>query len=420
MHPESATRYGAGGMTRPGAADRVSMSECPVCARARQSGTSDPWRELVQPARRRGGAEAIADHLGFCARHAAALGGQRWPPGVAAAAAEAFGILAAMLDDRARFEERLVHMMFRARQGCAACTLERRRMPIEPAALVAAAGRLCLPHYLAAAAKSDERQLALLAAGALRSARSWHARLANGRSTRAALDWLAGAPAQPAMAAAAPSRIRSQCPVCGCAARALEKWLRLVSTGVRLGAELRALLPLCPVHIRMCVERCGPRAAREVARQATQAVAATLERGMAENERAVQRDREQASGLWYRRRGAAYVLGLRRRALRLPHCGACERVELACQQAQGEILDLVASRGGRDLLARKEDLCLRHFGGVYLLTPHGEPRAALAVRQRAALERAQAALAGGGAGDAWTVAASRLGAAVGYGTGRSR
>ena len=204
---------------------------------------------------------------------------------------------------------------------------------------------------------------------------------------------------------------RSQCPVCQSATRALQKWLELVSTGVGLGFDLGGLLPLCSEHIRMFAAYGGARAAREVVRQATETIATTLERGLAENERAVQRDIEESTSVWYRRRAASYVLGQRRRALRVPHCGACERVDMACQQAQGEILDLLDSRKGCDVLAGGGDLCLRHFGAVYIFAPHGEPRAALAARQRAALGRAQAALTSGGAGDAWAIAASQLGAA---------
>ncbi|MGE5668312.1 MAG: hypothetical protein ACM338_08960 [Betaproteobacteria bacterium] len=371
-------------------------AQCPVCARVSRDAASDPWRELADPAHRRTGAEAIVDHLGFCARHAVALGRDPWPAGLAAVAAEAFGMLAAMLDDRTRYEERLVHMMFHARQGCAACTVERRRAPIEPCELAVEAHGLCFPHYLAAAAKADERQLALLAAGALRSATAWRERLeADVAEDRAALAWLTGDTHGASVHSGLASEHEWQCPVCRAAARAQEKWLELVAQGAHLGAELRGLLPLCPLHVSMCLERVGAHAGREVARQATKVVAARLGRGLAENERAVQRDREQSTSVWYRRRAPSYVLGLRRRALRMPYCGACERVDLACQHAQGEVLDLVASRKGRDLLATRGELCLRHFGAVYMLCPHGEPRAALAARQHEALVRAQAALAAG-------------------------
>jgi hypothetical protein len=387
---------------------------CPLCAAAARDEAFSPWLELADPARRGAGAEAIADHLGFCARHAAALGGNRWTPGFAAVAGEALGILAAMLDDRPRYEERLVHMMFHARQGCAACTLERRRAPIEPSALAGAARRLCFAHYAAAAANSDEQQLARLAAGALESARAWRARLGDGPEedpahVQAALSWLAGEAYEAAMPRATASR--SQCPVCGAAARALEGWLERVSTGVRLGVALGRLLPLCPSHLRLCAARVEQGAAREVARQATQTIAAALERGLAENERAVQRDLAQSASLWYRRRAASYDLGLRRRALRTPRCGACERIELACHRAQGEVLDLLATRRGCDALAREGDLCLRHFAGVYMLCPHGEPRAALAARQKTVLGRARDALRAGSRGEGWKLATGLLGVA---------
>ena len=367
------------------------------------------WRELADPSRRKTSAEAVADHFGFCARHGAVLGAMRWPPGLASVVADGLGIVAAMLDDRPRYEERLLHIMFHARQTCAACSIERRRTPVNPADLADAA-RLCFAHYRAAAAIADERQLASLSAAALRAARSWSRRLADGEGERAALGalrWLAGEAFDAGAADLPSSQAGARCPVCLAAAHALEKWLDSVSTAMRLGLELHGLLPLCPMHIRMSATHVG---GRELARQATELIEARLARGLAANARAVQRDREQSSSVWYRRRAASYVLGQRRRALRLPHCGACERVDLASQKAQGEVLDLVASRRGRDMLARQGDLCLRHFGCVYMLCPHGEPRAVLAARQREALLRAQLALTRGGDG-AWTIATGLLGAA---------
>jgi hypothetical protein len=386
----------------------LARAGCPICMRVRRDAASDPWRELADPTHRRAGAEAIVDHLGLCARHAVALGRDPWPAGLTAVAAEAFGMLAAMLDDRARYEERLVHTIFHARQGCAACSVERRRAPIEPNGLVAELHGLCFPHYLAAAAKADERQLALLAAGALKSATAWRERLETDvAADRAALTWLAGEAPAKCVRIGALAESAWRCPVCCAAVSAEERWLELVAQGVRLGAELRGLLPLCPLHVNLCVEQADARVVREVARQAMDVIAASLERGLAENERAVQRDREQSTSVWYRRRAPSYVLGLRRRALRMPVCGACERVDLACQQAQGEVLDLVATCDGRDRLVARGELCLRHFGAVYVLSPHGEPRAALAARQRAALIRAQAALAHGAHG----AALNQLGAA---------
>ena len=166
-----------------------------------------------------------------------------------------------------------------------------------------------------------------------------------------------------------------------------------MSRGVKLGLELGGLLPLCPAHIGLHAARGEPGEAHEVVRQATATIASRLEHGLAENRRAVRLDREASSSVWYRSRAAPYVLGQRRRTLRMPPCGACERVDLACQRAQGEILDLLASRPGREVLARQADLCLRHFGAVYIVCPHGEPRTALAARQKAALVRARDALA---------------------------
>jgi hypothetical protein len=411
MHGEHALSYALPDAAAPGLVQvpRSRARDCPVCLQAARGRTADYWQDLAEPARRRVGAEAIVDHLGFCARHSVELRGVPCTPAFAAVAGEALGILAAMLEDRVRYEERLVHIMFHARQGCAACTQERRRAPVEPAALAGAARRLCLPHYAATAAKCDERQLALFAAGALDSARAWNERLEQestdeADSVRAMLDWLAGEHSGHA-------RVSSQdwrCPVCRAADFALERWLEQVETAVRLDIELGAILPLCSLHMRMCVERWGGRVAREVACQATAAVAMTLERGLQANARAVKLDREASTSVWYRRRAASYVLGLRRRALRLPHCGACERVDLACQQAQGEILDLVAHRSGREAIAERGELCLRHFGAVYMLCPHGEPRAALAARQREALVHARDALARGDAGDGWTRAADQL------------
>lgn len=387
---------------------------CPGCAAAGVLET--PWLELADPWRRRTGAEAVLDHLGFCPRHVAELWHQRWPDGIAEVAADALGSLAAMLGDRRRYEERLLQVMFRARGACAACSVERRR--VAGAIAAPAAQELCLPHYLGAIGKSDQAELARLSALALRSASTLSAQLESvpidEHALEAALRWLAG----PALHHHASSCDRALdadpgCPVCRAAQKAVAKWLDAVGTAVRVGIELHGLLPLCPAHIRMCVAQGGPRLAREFARQAAQAVATALAGGLSENERADRLDREAAASVFYRRRSAAYVLGQRRRALRLPRCAACERIALACEHVQGEVLDRLATRAGREALAREGELCVRHFAGVYLLAPHGVPRAELAARQRAALLRAREALLSGGERRGWKAAMLQLGGADG-------
>ncbi|MDA8108063.1 MAG: hypothetical protein M0015_05470 [Betaproteobacteria bacterium] len=374
-----------------------------------------PWLELADPWRRRTGAEAVLDHLGFCPHHVAELWRQPWPDGIAEVAADALGSLAAMLDDRRRYEERLLQIMFRARGACAACSIERRR--VAGAIAPPAAQDLCLPHYLAAIGKTDQAELARLSVLALRSASTLAARLeevpADEHVLEDALRWLAG-PALHDRASASGRALDADpgCPVCRAAQKALGKWLDAVGTAVRVGIELRGLLPLCPAHIGMCVAHGGPRMARELARQATDAVATALAGGLSENERADRLDREASGSVFYRRRSAAYVLGQRRRALRLPRCAACERIALACEHVQGEVLDRLESRAGREALAREGELCVRHFAGVYLLAPHGAPRAELAARQRAALLRAREALLSGER-RGWKAAMLQLGGADG-------
>jgi hypothetical protein len=401
---------------RPGRAARRehAAADCPACTSIGRNGAV--WPELADPSHRKTGAEAIADHLGFCARHATLLAADRWAPGLESVIADGFGILADMLADRARYEERLVDIMFHARQTCAACSIERRHASLDPAALSAAAADICFPHYRAAAARADEAELARLAAGALRSARAWTRRLDDpaadpSRTAAGALEWLCGGHAHGEAALAVHDAAQPRCSVCRAGAQAARRWIESVSTAMRLEMGLELLLPLCPWHIRIAATHDGGRHARETARQTLGPIAGALGRGLAENERAVRLDREASTSVWYRRRAPSYVLGLRRRALRMPRCGACERIDLACQRGLGEALDLVATGRGRAILAERGDLCLRHFGGVYMLCPHGEPRAALAAMQRDALLRARAALRAQSADGAWQAAAGALGAA---------
>lgn len=389
-------------------------ADCPACNST--GSVAAIWPDLAEPSRRKAGAEAVADHLGFCGHHATILAAMRWPPGLASVVADGFGILATMLGDRTRYEERLVDIMFHATQSCPACSVERRHAPIDPAALARKSDELCFPHYRAAATRADEAQLARMSAGALRSARAWARRLGDapgdGSSvTRGALRWLCGAPAHDAGGCGSPARDGVGCPVCGAAARALERWLDSVSTAIRLGVAQNVPLPLCPSHIQLVAAHAGGRYERELARQALHRIATTLRHGLEANERAVRLDREASSSVWYRRRAPSYVLGLRRRALRMPRCGACEQIDLACQRALGEILDLLATGRGRTRLAEEGDLCLRHFGSAYTLCPHGEPRAALAARQRDALLRAQATLRAPGRRSAWDAVSGQFGAA---------
>lgn len=389
-------------------------ADCPACSSTES--VAAIWPNLTEPSRRKAGAEAVADHLGFCGHHATILAATRWPPGLASVVADGFGILAAMLGDCARYEERLVEIMFQAAQSCPACSTERRHMAIDPSALARKSDELCLPHYRAAAARADEAQLGRMSAGALRSARAWAYRLDDASSdspsvTRGALRWLCGAPAYDPGGTVPPARDAIRCPVCRAAALALERWLDSVATAMRLRVEQNVPLPMCPAHIRLLAAYDGRRFERELARLTLQRAATALERGLEENERAVRLDREASSSLWYRRRAPSYVLGLRRRALRMPRCRACEQIDLACQRALGEILDLLGTGRGRSGLAEAGDLCLRHFGGAYMLCPHGAPRGALAARQRDALLRAQATLRAPGGRSAWDAASGQLGAA---------
>jgi hypothetical protein len=389
-------------------------ADCPACVSTGHAAAI--WPDLAEPSRRKAGAQAVADHLGFCAHHATILAATQWPPGLASVVADGFGILATMLGDRARYEERLVDIVFLAIQSCPACSVERRHVPIDPAVLACKSDELCFPHYRAAAARADEAQLARMSAGALRAARSWAWRLGDAAGdgapvTRGALRWLCGVPAQDAVGSDAPERNGVRCPVCRAAAHALERWLESLSAAMRLGVEQNVPLPLCPAHIRLAAAHDGRRYELELVRRTLHRVTTTLARGLDANERAGRLDREASSSVWYRRRAPSYVLGLRRRTLRMPRCGACEHIDLACQKTLGKILDLLATGRRRTGLADGGDLCLRHFGGAYLLCPHGEPRAALAARQRDVLLRAQARLRAPGMCGAWDAASGQLGAA---------
>lgn len=387
--------------------DPGSRQRCPACA-ALEAAPS-VWRELSEPARHRASVESVVDHLGFCSFHACALAAGDWPEGLAAVIADALGALDAMLGERVRYEERLLHIMFRARRSCAACALERRRAAALVMAPATPPAQLCLPHYRLGAERYDLEQLAHFAGSAQRTAESLSRALERGAWTNAAvldaaLNWLAGD--APTGAEAGPE-LAGECCVCAAARASLGKWLDALASAGRLGIGLETVVPLCAQHLRQCAAASSAQVAHAAAHAAARTVAAALARGLAENDRAQRRERDAAASVFYRRRAASQVLRERRATLRLPRCRACERVRLACERAQGEVLDRLASGRTR---RRDAALCMRHFAGVYLYAPHAA-RGVLAAQQRAAISRARKALGRVDAGVDRVRAALRLGGA---------
>ena len=343
---------------------------------------------LDDPAQLEANVEAIADAVGFCARHAGLIANVAGnTPTIDAVLERASRAILALFDARPGGNDRLKDILFSAASACPACAFEDRRLTPLLAHRAASLRRrpdfdaapVCLPHFHGLI---DESQLSDLRAWAAMQGECIAAAAAaldadTAEAMTAATGLIAGT--QPAPAAAS---LPAVCPVCAAMTAARTRWQVLARESLRTGAAPEMLLPLCGQHIWSCHADVDGRLAEWTTRTVLKIAARNLRLSaikIEDEERKLERSK---ASVWYRARNPAYILGQRRRIVsQMPRCAACERIAVARDRAVSDLLEQLQSERGRELLERDGGLCMKHFALARVIAPAGVVRDALTTVQ---------------------------------------
>jgi hypothetical protein len=403
----------------PGAARVVAV--CAVCEALREDEHELRLAAADRLVGNASAAEAIVDSMGFCGSHVFVPARSRHEAeGLAGVLREATDSLIGMLADGDRYFERLFDLFFGADRSCAACKAHDQRVShgvrefVEAMDLSLACPPLCCPHYRNVVYSSKGVPLAALARSVLQTVQGAAARIVSideqwrsGSGDEATihselapiLNVVAG---EGGIVAGTTGRAPSErgpqstprCGVCAELVHAERHWLDMVQRAAKLGDDVWTVFPTCPIHLKQCARLPDPGIAVSTARYAAEVVSQALERGI-EALALDNRNREVAArSVFYRRQGAAYVLGQQRKMVtHLPSCPACERALVAQEHGIARALGALrlAPQGRAD--DEVKDLCIRHFAAVYLHTVGGAARSRLVALQAERLRELSAQLA---------------------------
>ncbi len=344
----------------PSAADAASV--CVVCEALRRE-NNFRLDEIDATADIAAAGEAVVDSMGFCGSHAL------FPNSTAdkdvalvRLLRDASDRVLGMLGDESRYFERLLDLFFAADRACAACKVDdqhaaqRVHRLVDDTDFSLACPPLCYAHYRNIAYALKAPALPALARAQLRTAErigaqvgtidSWERSGTTEKITSATL-------ARALAFVAGDSRTTRN-----------HSWLD------QDGDEA-----LAQIRCRVCVEIAGAeqhwfdmvydKSNREIA----------------------------AKSVFYRRQGAAYILGQQRKMIAsLPRCPACERALVAQERGIAGVLQALRARSDR-VDEEAGGLCLKHFATVYLHTLGGETGSRLVTMQTERLRALSARLA---------------------------
>jgi len=401
----------------PSAADAASV--CVVCEALRRE-NNFRLDEIDATADIAAAGEAVVDSMGFCGSHAL------FPNSTAdkdvalvRLLRDASDRVLGMLGDESRYFERLLDLFFAADRACAACKVDdqhaaqRVHRLVDDTDFSLACPPLCYAHYRNIAYALKAPALPALARAQLRTAErigaqvgtidSWERSGTTEKITSAtlarALAFVAGDSRTTRNHSwldqdgdEALAQIR--CRVCVEIAGAEQHWFDMVKRVAALGEDSWTVFPTCRIHVHACA-RFGDawiaastlRYAVEITRDALHAGIEALDYDKSNREIA-------AKSVFYRRQGAAYILGQQRKMIAsLPRCPACERALVAQERGIAGVLQaLRQARSGR-VDEEAGGLCLKHFATVYLHTLGGETRSRLVAMQTERLRGLSARLA---------------------------
>jgi hypothetical protein len=391
-------------------------SGCPVCETAASSGADYFARAFGESRRFAASSEAVADALGFCPRHGAALLSQAGlSRGIVRVFRQVIPAVMPLLVVKHIRAEKFQRTFFAARTACPTCAHIERMVARHIARLARQFSsapdyldRLCVTHMqlLAEELKAAPRLVALAQyVDHLNAAISaMDSGAAPDQATRMhALNLVAGIAPEPyavegmltealhqCPTLAASLAYAQACPLCIERARARQRWLQHIPASSRHAQDAWLFYPTCPEHIGTVARLGYPELTGAVATHALHLVRRQLHQRLL----ILMREAELRAAAAAARAAQRYKYA-KSKTPKPPHlqtpkpaapqplrCPGCERLGIAEAHARGKLLDLLEKEKHRIALAHGYGLCMKHFAEVYMIAPQGVVRSALAEDQR--------------------------------------
>lgn len=402
---------------------------CALCVAAADSDATYFARALADPRLCDGSAEALADSLGFCHRHGAAvLEGDAMPENRAAmrsVLSQAIPRVLMLTNESWLRESQVQQALFGADRTCPACTAANRALGRQAAAIarrisdsngLSGVDRLCIEHFqsVVESLPPERRQDVLTARVDLmehmvrrvrmllrksREAAEWPAgegdafSLASGRPLPASIGmYLSAGRLADAVAGCATLTeaitLPDICSICVESARARWRWLEHVQAAAGFDDDAWLVLPTCSEHLEEIARLKKPaltmaataRSLTAALRHQRQQIQALVQAAARDEE--IARIKAEGPEVWAahkrkRARGKSAEPPLSATP-RLKKCPACDRAEIALEHATGKLLDLLHQRSHREAFILGYGLCLKHFARTYRISPKGTIRSLLA------------------------------------------
>jgi len=372
--------------------------------------------------------EAVADALGFCPQHGAALLSQaHLSREIVSVFRAVIPRLMPMLEEKYIYEEQVQRIFFAAGNRCPACAycnrvaarqaghLAREFSGMEGKAGTRHLETLCVAHFKTFMAELETptrlaalKQYVNILNSAARAIAKAHqpgtipnGDLLEGESSTCprALAQIAGEPGPGAdhRAIAIGDTLQQYptlsesiahangCPLCLEVERARRRWTSEISIAAKLNLGRWLFFPACPGHIRDVVRIGDPELIAAVTAHALHVAAEHFRQQALALERADELRKEQAMApivRWGRRRRRKQSEPSFPTPLRPTRCPACERLGVAQESAIGSLLELLRKEKLRSAFNRGYGLCMKHFAQAYLISPKGVIRSMLAEDQR--------------------------------------
>lgn len=377
--------------------------------------------------------EDIADCLGYCARHGAAVfeGAVRERRGANVLDVAITRVLPFL--QRSRFgEERFQQVYFGAEHACPACAYERRVVGRQAGRLArhfldqdmpqsnVQLGTLCALHFQAVSRRlKPEGRMPVLAnysavleatASGMNAAAPGddgaHAGQAQPPIVSELLERAAGSvltrgarprSSIPDSVINLPSiehslSCTSVCCTCLEIERSRRRWLAALPLAVAHGLDGWLFFPTCPEHIADVADLGNGRATGAVCAHAVHVAAEYCHQQLRVLVRAAETEAEIAAARiarWGRRPRRRKIDPPKPPQPRLVRCAACERLAIAELQATTKLLRLLRAEKHRSSFQRGFGLCMKHHAHAYLMAPQGIVRTFLCEDQRARLMASQ-------------------------------
>ena len=384
-----------------GISPRADLSGCRACELLENADRRYLGRVLPDPTREAVQAQAIADSLGFCARHAAHVADCEGEfAAIARVLRGAIELTLEILDAGKANNEITRDILFQSANACPACTYSARQLTRNLARAGAHANNgagapaaLCFAHYRDAIGLTDAARLVAVARAELGRMKTviGSPPTLDASALRALSGDRALLPDAPLGCELLKRRgdevevwdAQEACPVCIGMARDLQTRFDFARWALRIGSDGWIVLPTCREHLWLFARFAGAQAAELASEYSVTAIAGLLRSGIAAVVRGRRRRAIEARSVWYKPRSPSFLLGLEREAVsRAPRCPVCGGLAVTREREVGRFLELLTQRGSTRDLEKGYGLCMKHFASVFLFVRKGPTRDALAMVQR--------------------------------------